>query len=54
MNLPDRPRAFLCRRFTPAVEAALAERFELVVNEDDSILLPNRSRRVRMAVTCSS
>lgn len=38
MNLPDRPRAFLCRRFTPAVEAALAERFELVVNEDDSIL----------------
>lgn len=35
-----KPRAFLCRRFTPAVEAALRERYELEVNEDDSILLP--------------
>lgn len=40
MNLPNRPRAFLCRRFTPAVEAALHERFLLELNEDDSILLP--------------
>lgn len=36
-----RPRAFLCRRFTPAVEAALRERFELDLNEDDSILAPS-------------
>ena len=35
-----KPRAFLCRRFTPAVEAALRERYELEVNEDDSILAP--------------
>lgn len=38
MNLPPRPRAFLCRRFTPAVESALQERFALQLNEDDSIL----------------
>lgn len=38
MNLPPRPRAFLFRRFTPAVEAALRERFALAVNEDDAIL----------------
>jgi lactate dehydrogenase-like 2-hydroxyacid dehydrogenase len=35
-----RPSAFLCRRFTPAVEAALHERFALRVNADDSILPP--------------
>jgi len=38
MTLPQRPRAFLCRRFTPAVETALQARFVLQVNEDDSIL----------------
>jgi glyoxylate reductase len=38
LSLPVRPRAFLCRRFTPAVEAMLRERFVLQVNEDDSIL----------------
>ncbi|MDB5732027.1 MAG: D-isomer specific 2-hydroxyacid dehydrogenase, NAD-binding [Variovorax sp.] len=38
MTLTARPRAFLCRRFTPAIEAALHERFELQVNDDDSIL----------------
>lgn len=38
MTLPPRPRAFLCRRFTPAVESALRERFALQVNDDDSIL----------------
>jgi lactate dehydrogenase-like 2-hydroxyacid dehydrogenase len=38
MNLPPRPRAFLCRRFTPAVESALQERFALQVNDDDAIL----------------
>jgi glyoxylate reductase len=38
MTLPDRPRAFLCRRFTPAVEAALHARFALSVNDGDSIL----------------
>ena len=35
-----RPRAFLCRRFTPTVEAALAERFTLDINADDAILPP--------------
>ncbi|MGJ7490275.1 2-hydroxyacid dehydrogenase [Variovorax sp. ZT4R33] len=38
MTLSPRPRAFLCRRFTPAVESALQERFALQVNDDDSIL----------------
>ena len=38
MTLPQRPRAFLCRRFTPAVETALQARFVLQVNEDDSML----------------
>lgn len=38
MTPADRPRAFLCRRFTPAVETALHARFALAVNEDDSIL----------------
>lgn len=42
MNLLNRPRAFLCRRFTPAVEAALGERFFLSINEDDSILPPGQ------------
>jgi lactate dehydrogenase-like 2-hydroxyacid dehydrogenase len=35
-----RPGAFLCRRFTPDVEATLRERFSLTINEDDSILSP--------------
>ena len=38
MTTTDRPRAFLCRRFTAPVEAALQERFALQVNEDDSLL----------------
>lgn len=38
MTLSPRPRAFLCRRFTPAVESALRERFALQVSDDDSIL----------------
>lgn len=38
MTLSPRPRAFLCRRFTPAVESALRERFALQLNDDDSIL----------------
>lgn len=38
MTLAIRPRAFLCRRFTPAVETALHERFALQVNEHDAIL----------------
>lgn len=32
------PRAYLCRRFTPAVEAAIHDRYDLRLNEDDSIL----------------
>jgi lactate dehydrogenase-like 2-hydroxyacid dehydrogenase len=38
MTPDDRPRAFLCRRFTPAVETALHARFVLQMNEDDAIL----------------
>lgn len=34
-------RAFLCRRFTPAVEAALQARFDLELNEADGILSPD-------------
>lgn len=49
--LPPRPSAFLCRRFTPAVEAALHERFALRVNEDDSILAP--AEIARRAAGCS-
>lgn len=49
-SLAGRPRAYLCRRFTPAVEAALRERFELSVNEDDAILPPEEMvRRARDA-----
>lgn len=33
-----RPKAFLCRRFTQPIESALHERFELRLNEADSIL----------------
>lgn len=36
--MPSPARAFLCRRFTPPVEAELHRRYDLVVNEDDSIL----------------
>lgn len=42
MNDEAVPRAFLCRRLTPAVESALHERFMLEVNADDSILPPAR------------
>ena len=38
MTSTDRPRAFLCRRFTAPVEAELHRRFALQLNEDDSIL----------------
>lgn len=49
-SLAGRPRAYLCRRFTPAVEAALRERYELSVNEDDAILPPEEMvRRARDA-----
>lgn len=49
-SLAERPRAYLCRRFTPAVEAALRERFDLAVNEDDAILPPEEMvRRARDA-----
>lgn len=34
------PRAYLCRRFTDSVEAALAERYDLRLNEQDGILSP--------------
>lgn len=38
MSDKELPRAFQCRRLTPAVEAALQDRFRLDVNADDSIL----------------
>ena len=40
MNLSARPIAFLSRRFTPNIEAALQARFELIVNIEDSVLSP--------------
>lgn len=33
-----KPSAYLCRRFTDGVEQALQERYQLRINEDDSIL----------------
>ena len=36
-----KPKAFLCRRFTPTVEKALLERFNLKINEGDQILSPD-------------
>ena len=39
------PRAYLCRRFTPTIEAALHERFDLAINEGDSILPPDAMAR---------
>lgn len=50
MTLSPRPRAFLCRRFTPAVESALRARFALQVNDDDTILAP--AEIVRRAQGC--
>lgn len=35
-----KPKAYLCRRFTESVEAAMRARYELHVNEGDSILSP--------------
>jgi len=35
-----KPKAYLCRRFTDNVEEALRARYELRVNQDDSILPP--------------
>lgn len=37
----SKPKAFLCRRLTHGVEAALRERYEVRVNESDSILTPD-------------
>jgi len=36
-----KPRAYLCRRFTENVEAALKQRYDLSVNENDRILSPD-------------
>jgi lactate dehydrogenase-like 2-hydroxyacid dehydrogenase len=33
-------KAFLCRRFTPAIETELGRRFDLQVNEGDGVLAP--------------
>src|ERR1700761_4622290 len=45
------PKAFLCRRYPPKIEAALRERFELQVNREDTILPPAEiARRARESV----
>jgi lactate dehydrogenase-like 2-hydroxyacid dehydrogenase len=43
----DQPlqRAFLCRRFTPTIEAELHRRFDLEVNQDDTVLAPSEIAR---------
>ncbi len=41
MQSSPHPPAFLCRRYPPNIEAALRERFELRVNDDDGILTPS-------------
>jgi glyoxylate reductase len=40
MNTDPLQKAFLCRRFTPAIEAELGKRFDLAVNRDDTVLTP--------------
>ena len=40
MQSLSQPSAFLCRRYPSTIEAALRERLDLRVNEDDSILPP--------------
>ncbi|VTU13199.1 Glycerate dehydrogenase [Variovorax sp. SRS16] len=48
MQSSPQSKAFLCRRYTPKVEAALRERFALDLNEDDTILPPAEiARRAR-------
>ncbi|SHI06994.1 2-hydroxyacid dehydrogenase [Pollutimonas bauzanensis] len=42
MDPTQLPKAYLCRRFTPGVEAALRQRYDLALNADDSILPPGR------------
>jgi lactate dehydrogenase-like 2-hydroxyacid dehydrogenase len=48
MASATKPKAYLCRRYTPAVEAALRSRYELHVNEDDSILSPDEIARAAL------
>lgn len=36
-----KPKAYLCRRFTENVEAALRQRYDLSINENDQILSPD-------------
>lgn len=50
MSSITKPKAFLCRRYTPNVEGALRERFDMQINADDSILLPDEI--VRAAKGC--
>jgi glyoxylate reductase len=37
-----KPTAFLCRRFTENIEAALSKRYDLRLNENDSLLTPDQ------------
>lgn len=43
-----KPRAYLARRFTAAVETALRERYDLRVNEHDTILSPEQIAQAAM------
>src|SRR5699024_11690041 len=36
----QRRNAFLCRRFTPNTEVSIQERYDVAINEHDSILTP--------------
>lgn len=42
MTTYTRPQAFLCRRFTAAIEAELQQRFDVFRNEQDSVLTPEQ------------
>ena len=41
MNTTPMQKAFLCRRFTPAIEAKLEKRFDLDINREDTVLTPS-------------
>lgn len=41
MNTTPMQKAFLCRRFTPVIEAELQKRFDLYINREDTVLTPS-------------
>ena len=40
MNTTPKQKAFLCRRFTPVIEAELEKRFDLDIHREDTVLTP--------------